>query len=53
MPASQGREILTVSVDAYANAGANLLDDVRKWELVPAMAMGGRPAGRTGGGGEA
>ena len=49
MPASQGREILTVSVDAYANAGANLLDDVRKWELVPAVAMGGRRAGRIGG----
>ena len=35
MPASKRPEILAVSVDVYANARANLLQDVRKWELVP------------------
>ncbi len=35
MPASQRPEILAVSVDVYANARVNLLQDVRKWELVP------------------
>jgi cytochrome oxidase Cu insertion factor (SCO1/SenC/PrrC family) len=35
LPASQRPEILAVSVDVYANARANLLQDVRKWELVP------------------
>jgi cytochrome oxidase Cu insertion factor (SCO1/SenC/PrrC family) len=35
MPSSQRPEILAVSVDAYANARRNLLQDVRKWQLVP------------------
>ena len=35
MPARRRPEILAVSVDVYANARANLLQDVRKWELVP------------------
>ena len=34
MPASRRPAILAVSVDVYANARADLLRDVRKWELV-------------------
>ena len=45
MPASQRPEILAVSVDVYANARANLLQDVRKWELVPQWRWAvGRPS---------
>ncbi len=47
MPASERPEILAVSVDVYANADrrANLLQDVRKWELVPQWRWAvGRPA---------
>ncbi len=35
MPAAQRPTILAVSVDVYANARANLLQDVGKWHLVP------------------
>ena len=35
MPVGERPEILAVSVDVYANARADLLQDVRKWELVP------------------
>jgi cytochrome oxidase Cu insertion factor (SCO1/SenC/PrrC family) len=35
MPAPKRPEILAVSVDVYADARTNLLQDVRKWELVP------------------
>ncbi len=35
MPPGKRPEILAVSVDVYADARANLLQDVRKWELVP------------------
>jgi cytochrome oxidase Cu insertion factor (SCO1/SenC/PrrC family) len=34
-PAAERPEILAVSVDVYANAHADLLQDVRKWQLVP------------------
>jgi cytochrome oxidase Cu insertion factor (SCO1/SenC/PrrC family) len=34
-PAAERPEILAVSVDVYANARADLLQDVRKWQLVP------------------
>jgi cytochrome oxidase Cu insertion factor (SCO1/SenC/PrrC family) len=45
MPASQRPEILAVSVDVYANARANLRQDVRKWELVPQWRWAvGRPS---------
>jgi protein SCO1/2 len=35
MPAAQRPTILAVSVDVYANARANLLQDVGQWHLVP------------------
>jgi cytochrome oxidase Cu insertion factor (SCO1/SenC/PrrC family) len=35
MPAAQRPAILAVSVDVYANKRADLLQDVRKWSLVP------------------
>jgi cytochrome oxidase Cu insertion factor (SCO1/SenC/PrrC family) len=35
LPPSQRPEILAVSVNPYANARANLIQDVRKWNLVP------------------
>jgi cytochrome oxidase Cu insertion factor (SCO1/SenC/PrrC family) len=35
MPVSQRPTILAVSVDVYANARADLLQDVGKWHLVP------------------
>jgi protein SCO1 len=35
MPASQRPAILAVSVDVYADARADLLQDEHKWELVP------------------
>jgi cytochrome oxidase Cu insertion factor (SCO1/SenC/PrrC family) len=35
MPPAKRPEILAVSVDVYADARANLLQDVRQWELVP------------------
>ena len=45
MPASQRPAILAVSVDVYADARANLLQDERKWELVPQWRWAvGRPA---------
>ncbi len=47
MPASQRPEILAVSVDVYggADSRADLLQDVRKWELVPQWRWAvGRPA---------
>jgi cytochrome oxidase Cu insertion factor (SCO1/SenC/PrrC family) len=45
LPASQRPEILAVSVDIYGNARADLLQDVRKWNLVPQWRWGvGRPA---------
>jgi cytochrome oxidase Cu insertion factor (SCO1/SenC/PrrC family) len=45
MPVSQRPAILAVSVDVYANARSNLLQDVRKWELVPQWHWAvGRPA---------
>jgi protein SCO1/2 len=34
-PAAQRPEIIAVSVDVYADARANLLQDVRKWQLGP------------------
>jgi cytochrome oxidase Cu insertion factor (SCO1/SenC/PrrC family) len=45
VPVSQRPEILAVSVDVYANARANLLRDVREWELVPQWRWAvGRPS---------
>ena len=45
MPAEQRPVILAVSVDVYADARADLLQDVRKWELVPQWRWAvGRPA---------
>ena len=45
MPVSQRPVILAVSVDVYANARADLLQDVREWHLVPEWHWGvGRPA---------
>jgi cytochrome oxidase Cu insertion factor (SCO1/SenC/PrrC family) len=45
MPAAQRPEIVAVSVDVYANARANLLQDVRNWALVPEWHWGvGLPA---------
>jgi cytochrome oxidase Cu insertion factor (SCO1/SenC/PrrC family) len=35
LPPSQRPEIVAVSVNPYANARGNLLQDVRKWNLVP------------------
>ena len=35
LPAAQRPAILAVSVDVYANTRADLLQDVRKWSLVP------------------
>ncbi len=35
MPASRRPAVLAVSVDVYADARANLLQDEHKWELVP------------------
>jgi cytochrome oxidase Cu insertion factor (SCO1/SenC/PrrC family) len=35
MPPRKRPEILAVSVDVYADARTNLLQDVRKWKLVP------------------
>ena len=49
MPVSQRPVILAVSVDVYADARADLLQDVREWHLVPQWRWGvGRPgaAGR-------
>ena len=34
-PAAERPDILAVSVDVYANAHADLLQDVRQWQLVP------------------
>ena len=45
VPVSQRPVILAVSVDVYANARADLLQDVREWHLVPEWHWGvGRPA---------
>jgi cytochrome oxidase Cu insertion factor (SCO1/SenC/PrrC family) len=46
MPAAQRPAILAVSVDVYANRRADLLQDVRKWSLVPQWhwAVGSRAA---------
>jgi cytochrome oxidase Cu insertion factor (SCO1/SenC/PrrC family) len=45
MPASQRPVILAVSVDVYADARADLLQDVREWRLVPQWRWAvGRPA---------
>jgi len=45
MPAAERPLILAVSVDVYANARANLLEDVSKWHLVPQWRWAvGRPA---------
>jgi cytochrome oxidase Cu insertion factor (SCO1/SenC/PrrC family) len=45
MPAAKRPEILAVSVDVYANARTNLLQDDRKWALVPQWRwVVGRPA---------
>jgi protein SCO1/2 len=45
MPRDQRPVILAVSVDVYADARADLLQDVRKWELVPEWRWAvGRPA---------
>lgn len=45
MPPAQRPVILAVSVDVYANTRADLLQDVRKWELVPQWRWAvGRPA---------
>ena len=45
MPAAQRPVILAVSVDVYADARADLLQDVRKWELVPQWRWAvGRPS---------
>ena len=45
MPPEQRPVILAVSVDVYADARADLLQDVRKWELVPQWRWAvGRPA---------
>jgi protein SCO1 len=45
IPASRRPAILAVSVDVYADARANLLQDERKWELVPQWRWAvGRPA---------
>ena len=46
MPAAQRPAILAVSVDVYANKRADLLQDVRKWSLVPEWhwAVGNRAA---------
>jgi len=44
MPVSQRPVILAVSVDVYADARADLLQDVREWHLVPQWHWGvGRP----------
>ncbi len=44
-PAAERPEILAVSVDVYANAHADLIQDVRKWQLVPQWRWAvGRPA---------
>ena len=45
MPVSQRPVILAVSVDVYADARADLLQDVREWHLVPQWRWGvGAPA---------
>ncbi|MGI9183361.1 MAG: SCO family protein [Solirubrobacteraceae bacterium] len=46
MPAAQRPAILAVSVDVYAHKRADLLQDVRKWSLVPQWhwAVGSRAA---------
>jgi cytochrome oxidase Cu insertion factor (SCO1/SenC/PrrC family) len=46
MPAAQRPAILAVSVDVYANKRADLLQDIRKWSLVPQWhwAVGSRAA---------
>jgi cytochrome oxidase Cu insertion factor (SCO1/SenC/PrrC family) len=45
MPIGQRPVILAVSVDVYADARADLMQDVRKWELVPQWRWAvGRPA---------
>jgi cytochrome oxidase Cu insertion factor (SCO1/SenC/PrrC family) len=45
LPPDRRPEIVAVSVDVYANARANLLQDVRKWRLVPQWHWAvGRPA---------
>lgn len=45
MPASRRPAILAVSVDVYADARANLVQDEHKWELVPQWHWAvGRPA---------
>jgi len=45
VPRDQRPVILAVSVDVYADARADLLQDVRKWELVPEWRWAvGRPA---------
>jgi cytochrome oxidase Cu insertion factor (SCO1/SenC/PrrC family) len=46
MPAAQRPVILAVSVDVYANKRADLLQDVRRWSLVPQWhwAVGNRTA---------
>jgi cytochrome oxidase Cu insertion factor (SCO1/SenC/PrrC family) len=46
MPAAQRPTILAVSVNVYANKRADLLQDVRKWSLVPQWhwAVGSRAA---------
>ncbi len=45
MPAAERPAILAVSVDVYADARADLLQDQRRWELVPQWRWAvGRPA---------
>ena len=46
MPSDRRPVILAVSVDVYANARANLLQDVHKWELVPEWHWAVGPAAR-------